>query len=387
MQAQFPQLNQDIVEITPAELKRRLDDGERFTLLDTRRPDDFEAWQLTHPNLRAVNVPFTEFIDDDGTPAETVPAGVPDERLVVSCGKGISSRFVTEYLVREGWDALALADGMEGWARLHEPRELTHTTAGLDVVQYHRPSSGCLSYLLYSGGEAVVIDPLRAFTTQYVRDARERGARLTYALDTHVHADHISGVREVAEESDALALLPAGATERGLAYDAQLLEAGETRAFGDHEIDVIALPGHTTEMLGYRVGDVFVTGDTIFLESVARPDLEDADAARDAAATLWDTLQTLRELPEELIIAPAHVSPTTAPGGDGAFTASLGSLLTSHTVFDESQDEFVERVVENLPPRPPNFEEIIEVNLGRETADSTEAFELELGPNNCAASE
>ena len=384
MQRQFPAVDVSVTEISSDDLKRRLDDGEEWTLLDTRRPDDFEQWTLSHPNLEVINVPFTEFLDETGQqPAKAVPDRVPAKRLVTCCAKGISSLYVAEFLADRGWDVLALEDGMEGWARLNETHPL-ETTGDVEVLQFHRPSSGCLAYLLVSGEEAAVIDPLRAFAREYDKVAREHGARLRYAIDTHVHADHVSGIREVAAHSDATPVLPAGAVERGLTFDATLVEGGERLTLGEREIEATALPGHTTEMLGYRFGDVFVTGDTLFLDSVARPDLEDEQRAKEAAATLWETLQRLSEVPGETTIAPAHVSPTTAPRADGTFTATLADLKRGLSAFGETQETFVERVVRDLPPRPNNFERIIAVNLGEETVTDGEAFELELGPNNCA---
>jgi glyoxylase-like metal-dependent hydrolase (beta-lactamase superfamily II) len=380
---QFPDLGTEVPEITAAELKARVDAGEQVTVLDTRRPAEFEAWKLSDPNVRSVNVPFTEFLDD-GEPVEAVPEGVPDGQLVVSCAKGISSGFVAEFLAREGREVEALADGMEGWARLYEATELD--VDGPTVLQYHRPSSGCLGYMIVSGGEAAVIDPLRAFADRYVADARERGAELVYALDTHVHADHVSGVREVADLADAEAVVPSGATGRGLAFDAALVEDGDAIEVGEARIEAVGLPGHTTEMTGYRAGEVLVTGDTLFLESVARPDLEDgAEGAPDAARTLFDTLQAVFERPDGTVVAPGHTSGGEEPAEDGTYTRRLAELRESLSLPSD-RETFVDRILADMPPRPANFGTIIATNLGRERLTDDDAFEAELGPNNCAAS-
>lgn len=381
---QFPAMDVTVQSLTPTAFKRRLDAGEEWTVLDTRREEDFGQWKLSHPNLTVVNVPFTEFLDEAGEqPADSVPDDVPEGPLITCCAKGLSSEYVAEFLAREGWDVLALEDGMEGWASLIE-RRTVETGSDIDVVQLHRPSSGCLAYLLVSDSEAAVIDPLRAFAGEYERTAADWDATLKFAIDTHVHADHVSGVREVADITGAEVVLPEGTEMRGLEFDATLVEDGGSLPLGNTEIDAVGLPGHTTEMTGYRCGDVFVTGDTLFLDGVARPDLEDAAKAREAAETLWATLQKIDVLPDETVIAPGHVGPTTAPGSDGTFTATLGSLRANLTAFDEDREEFVDRITSELPPRPNNFEQIIAVNLGQETTTDSEAFQLELGPNNCA---
>lgn len=387
MPREFPDLDTTVPEISPAEFKRRLDDGEQLTLLDTRKRSDFETWQVSHPNLTVTNVPFSEFLDDSGTEvADEVPDGVPPGPLITCCAKGLSSKYVAEFLSREGWEVLPLEDGMRGWANLLETHPID-SSAGTTVLQFHRPSSGCLSYLFVADDEAAVVDPLQVFADRYADIARSHGAELVYALDTHVHADHVSGVREVARQTDCAAVLPRGSDERGREFEARLVDDGDSIQLGSQAIDVHALPGHTTENTGYLFEGVLAAGDTIFLDGVARPDLEDGDAAEAAAGQLWDTLQDLDDLPEETVIAPGHVGPTTVPGDDGSFTATLGHLRGRLRAFDESRAEFVERATRDLPPQPNNYREIIAINLGQRDAEPDEAFELELGPNNCAVSE
>jgi len=97
---------------------------------------------------------------------------------------------------------------MNGWASIYETHEVTDYDGPGTLIQYQRPSSGCLGYLLYDGGEAAIVDPLRAFTDRYLADAEELGVELTYAFDTHVHADHISGLRNLADEGVEAMLRP-----------------------------------------------------------------------------------------------------------------------------------------------------------------------------------
>jgi glyoxylase-like metal-dependent hydrolase (beta-lactamase superfamily II) len=375
-----------VAAVTPTELKGRIDDGEEVFVLDARNGDDFEEWHIGGESVDIVNYPYFELLD--GVPEELHERLPGDRRVTVLCAKGGSSELVAETLDAAGYDVEHLERGMKGWARIYEYAELDADTEAT-VAQYRRPSSGCLAYLVVSGGEAAAIDPLRAFAGEYVRGARALGAELSYALDTHVHADHVSGVRDLAAETDATAVLPEPAAERGVEYDADYATVadGESLQVGSVEIEVVHTPGHTTGMTAYKVGDVLFTGDGLFTESVARPDLEDPEAARDAARTLFDSLRRVLELPGETVVAPAHFSDAATPNDDGTYTAELGALQERMDALSMDRGEFVEFAVSDMPPRPANYGEIIATNLGRESPDDERAFELELGPNNCAASE
>jgi glyoxylase-like metal-dependent hydrolase (beta-lactamase superfamily II) len=263
-------------------------------------------------------------------------------------------------------------------------------------VQYERPASGCLSYLVHDGPVGAFVDPLRALADRYAEDADERGVDLEYAVDTHVHADHLSGVRAVADRADAEVVLPAGARDRGLAFDATTVDDGDVLAVGEVDLTALHAPGHTSEMTAFRAGGgagaapALLTGDSLFVDGVARPDLEydgrDGGGAEAFAARLHDTIPArLLLLPGATVVAPGHRGPSAPLGTDGTYTATLDALAVRLDALAMDREAFVEHVTEELPPRPANHEHIVAVNLGRETVDEEEAFELELGPNNCAA--
>ena len=396
MTEQFPDVDVVVPEVTAAELQARLNAGERVVVLDTRRPADYETWHIDGDTVTPINVPFTEFIDGndpaDGAPDALVDA-LPESRdapIVTCCAKGISSLYVAEFLSREGYDVVALDDGMRGWAGLYESRELPaeYTPAGVTVLQFHRPSSGCLAYLVVADGEAMVVDPLRAFAGEYAATADAHDAALVYAVDTHVHADHVSCVDAVADGTDATALVPAGADDRGYEGDADLVAAGDELAVGDATVEAIGMPGHTSEMLGYRVGDLLLTGDTVFTDAVALPDLEEVDdGARDAARQLYDTVRAIGEYADDVLVAPGHTSESARPRDDGTYAATVGDLRERLPAFERDREAFVDAILDGMPPRPNNYERIIATNLRQEHVSDGDAFELELGPNNCAAGE
>ncbi|KAB1188473.1 MULTISPECIES: MBL fold metallo-hydrolase [Haloferax] len=374
--------------MTPDELAVRLRHGDPTTILDVRNRDEFDEWHVDGRSVTATQMPAIRFTQAEvlGTVADVADQfrDAPSP-VVVVCGEGRASDHVASLLSSVGVDAENLESGMEGWARVYRSSELSHADA--TVLQYDRPSSGCLAYLVVAGDEAVVVDPLRAFADRYVEDAHDLGADIVAAIDTHVHADHVSGVRAVADRTGAEIVLPAGAAVRGLSFDTRLLADGESVTLGAVELVAVHSPGHTSEMTAYRLGDVLFVGDGLFVESVARPDLEDGDdGAPTAARQLYQTLtDRYGEFDDTVRIAPAHYSPVAVPDETGVYVASLGELRQRLDALSMDADDFVEYVLADMPPRPANYERIIETNLGIVDLDDDDAFDVEVGPNNCAA--
>jgi glyoxylase-like metal-dependent hydrolase (beta-lactamase superfamily II)/rhodanese-related sulfurtransferase len=385
-----PALDVPVESVSPEALKRRIDRGERVVLLDTRTASDYEEWRIDGEHVESINVPYFRFLDEeiDGEIHERIP---DDEHVTVLCVKGGVSEYVAGTLAGRGYDVDHLEDGMNGWASIYESHDVTGYDGVGTLRQYHRPSSGCLGYLVVDGSEAAVIDPLRTFTDRYLADVAELDAELTYAFDTHIHADHVSGLRDLADEG-AEAVLPAAAADRGITYtdDVTLAEDGDTFAVGGATIEAVFTPGHTSGMTSYLVDDSFLaTGDGLLIESVARPDLEAGEEGTPAAARqLYDSLQE-RVLPldDDTLIGGAHVSDSADAAEDGSYTLPLGELKARMDVLSMERSEFVDVVLADISPHPANYEEIIATNLGETSVDDEKAFTLELGPNNCAASQ
>ncbi|EMA43361.1 MBL fold metallo-hydrolase [Halococcus saccharolyticus] len=373
--------------IAPAALARAIDAGEPVALLDVRDRDEVASWAIEGPSIEREHVPYARFLQAEVTGGvDDLAADLElDEPITVVCGRGEASDHVADLLAEAGVAARNLVEGMTGWARVYHADEID-VEGPATVVQYRRPSSGCLAYLVHAGGEAAVIDPLRTFVDRYAADAADRRVDLRYAIDTHLHADHVSGVRRLAAETGAEPILPEPAAARGVDGVTTVAD-GEALAFGDTVIEAIAAPGHTSGAFAFRAGDALLTGDSLFLDGVPRPDLEaGADGAHDLAGTLHDTLtERFDALDDDLLVAPGHHGPSEQPEAGGAYTARLGDLRDRLPVFSLDRERFVERVLDRMGPRPANHERIVAINRGREQTDDETAFELELGPNNCAA--
>ncbi|GAA0464110.1 MBL fold metallo-hydrolase [Halococcus dombrowskii] len=378
--------------ITARDLAARLDRGdESYVLIDTRPAESYDSWRVTG----AENVPFgpAEGLSDDQRDRITELAD-GDEVLTI-CGKGATSTRLASELDADGFsDVSVVTGGMRAWNELYETATVETASDDLIVRQFQRRAKGCLSYLVGSerAGEAIVVDPTR-HTDQYITTAAEHGLQITGVLDTHVHADHISGGRELATRLDVPYYLGEKATERDLAVDFEPLSDGETLSIGNNEIETLATPGHTTEMVAYRVDDVVLTGDSLFLDSVGRTELEFGEEGAEAGARMqYETLHdTLLELPDELIVLPGHVTVhddgTYATAEPGELVgAKLGDVHARLDLVDLDEDAFVERMIDNIPEKPDNYETIIAINRGvASTENDTEATTLETGANNCAA--
>ncbi|GAA0240564.1 rhodanese-like domain-containing protein [Haladaptatus pallidirubidus] len=380
-------------KITARELAERQDSGTSdYTLIDTRPEDSYEAWRIEG----AENVPFGpgETLSEDQH--EKIEELANDNKIITICGKAATSTRLASELDANGFEDVAVVNGgMRNWNSLYETAHVDTENDALCIVQFQRRAKGCLSYLIGSKrtGEAIVVDPTR-HTDQYITTAAKKGMTITAVLDTHVHADHISGGHDLATRLDVPYYLGEKATERDIDYEFDAFADGETIAVGDVEIEVLFAPGHTTEMVIYRIGDEAVlTGDSLFLDSVGRTELEfGEDAAEEGARMQYKTLhETLLELPDEQTVLPGHVTVNNNGTYENASPGNLvgtplGDVRTQLDLVGLDEEAFVERMVKNVPEKPDNYETIIGINRGKETIESSrDATKLETGANNCAA--
>lgn len=368
------------IEIPVQRFETELRAGDPLVVVDTRAPDTFERWHVDPAGATLVNLPEDAFNQDAAAAAEWIPAGGP---VRVICNAGNVSLRVTKLLRELGVEARSVAGGMTAWSRLVVTQEV-EIGSETRVVQLRREARGCLSYLVVSGGEALAVDPAPE-PRPYLDEAARRGARITRVFDTHVHADHVSGARALADEAGARLHLSGDALRRGIAYAGRVeaVEDGDQLPVGDADVRVVALPGHTTDMTGLLVdGRALVGGDSLFADSVARPDLEDGDeGAPEAAATLWRTLrERVGALDDDIVLLPCHY-----PGGRrlAPVAPTLGDVRRAVPLLAHDRERFVRELLADMPSRPANYLEIIAINLGAERSD---AASLEVGGNSCAAS-
>ena len=175
--------------ITSRQLYDRIEAGTIPMILDVRNQDEYAAWQIEGPRpVPMRNVPIWVAVEDSEVIAQEIPDGT-----VVVCAHGNGSDLLLDLLIDEGREVCNLEGGTAAWAELLVPRRLTDLPDGVVGWQVQRPSKACLSYVIgVPGQSAIVVDPAR-FTEPYIELAASEGMTITHVIDTHVHADHITG--------------------------------------------------------------------------------------------------------------------------------------------------------------------------------------------------
>ncbi|MBO1001685.1 MBL fold metallo-hydrolase [Pseudogracilibacillus auburnensis] len=368
--------------MTAKEVTKMVMNKAALFILDVRNEDSFRDWKIEGENFDYLNIPYFELLDGVESIVDKIPT---DKEVLVVCAKEGSSIMIAEMLDEAGISASYLEGGMKVWSEHLEPVKVGDVKNGGEVYQFVRIGKGCLSYMIISDGEAAIIDATRMVDV-FIDFAEEKGAKITHVLDTHLHADHISGGRKIAEKTGATYWLPPKDASE-VTFDYAPLEGGNVITIGLTAINIHALysPGHTIGSTSFIVDENYLlTGDILFIDSIGRPDL--AGKAEDWVGDLRESLYTrYRELSEELIVLPAHFMIVEELNEDGSVAAKLGTLFAeNHGLTITEEDEFRKIVTENLPPQPNAYQEIRETNMGKMSPDEEKQREMEIGPNRCA---
>ena len=238
---------------------------------------------------------------------------------------------------------------------------------------------GCLahaSYLIGSEGVAAVVDPQRDIDI-YLKAAEEHGLKIAHIFETHLHADFVSGHKELAERTGAKIYIGARA---GAKFAHVGLRDGFSLQFGAVEIRALETPGHTPESICLLVFDreksadkawAVFTGDTLFIGDVGRPDLAEGYTPQQLAGSLYDSLhEKLLTLPDDVLVYPAHGAGSLCGRNMRAdrFSTIGTERLTNAALQVKTRDDFIRELTAHLPPRPQYFAEDAAIN--REGAEA-----------------
>ncbi len=225
------------------------------------------------------------------------------------------------------------------------------------------------SYMLASEGIAAVVDPQRDVDI-YIEEAKQKGLRIAYVIETHLHADFVSGHRELAERTGATICFGAKA---GVKFEHRAMRDGDKISFGRCVIEFIETPGHTPESMCVLVTDLdrgdtpwaALTGDTLFIGDVGRPDLSPDYTAQQLAGMLYDSLHNkLLRLADDVQVFPAHGAGSLCGrsiGGERSSTIGKEKQF-NYALQPMTRDAFIQLLTAELPERPGYFSRDAEIN-------------------------
>ena len=234
--------------------------------------------------------------------------------------------------------------------------------------------TACASYIFgcNTAGELAVVDAHADLVDRYVRAAKAQGSRIAAVIETHVQADHVSGLPELVEQTGATAYLPEGT---GVEFDHHPLADGELVNRGNTVIQAVATPGHAAAHHAYLVTDhrrgdepwMVLTGDALLVGDAGRPDLHAGgeQTVEEMARLLYRSLtDCLLALPDHLLLYPAHYSGSVCGRGLSGHPASTIGFERRHNdalAFD-SEETFIAALIEDIPPAPEHQAEIVAAN-------------------------
>jgi glyoxylase-like metal-dependent hydrolase (beta-lactamase superfamily II) len=366
------------VNIDAKTLRKMLEKGEPVTVLDVRKAEDRAEWRIPG-SVHFDAYDALKAKDSSAMEEAELLEGLP---VVTVCGAGNSSTTAAEQLRARGYEAMSLEGGMKAWSMAWNTAEVVVPGTEAEVLQVRRTGNGCLSYVVGSGDEALVIDA-SVEPEVYLELAEGRGWRITHVLDTHVHADHLSRSRLLVELTGARLHMPEGAP---VSYPFSPLEDGSEVRIGAGRLEALRTPGHTVESTCYLLdGKALFIGDTLFLASVGRPDLEtNREGAREKARSLYGSLRRVLKLDGETLLLPGHTSEPVPFDGEPV-AMPLSEVRESVPLLGEDENTFVQQITGRISTAPENHERIAELNRAGAQPEG-DPTELEAGANRCAAS-
>ena len=365
-----------VKEISTNTLSTWLESGKEVSILDIRPIQERTEWFIprsiyfdAYDKLKA-NAP-------DALHGLHLDKKVP---VVAICAGGKTSSIAAALLHEQGFEAYSLQGGMKAWSLSWNTAKLSFPD--FEVIQFRRTGKGCLSYVVVSKSEAIIVDaslPIEA----YQNVLKKKNLHLKHVIETHIHADHLSRSKQLSESNKATLHLPA---PNKVNFDFVTVTGLTVFQIGNISIKAIQTPGHTTESTSYLVDDkVLLTGDTLFINGVGRPDLKaNNDEAIQKSKMLYQSLQKLLALDENIIVLPAHTSQP-VEFDNIPIQTTIGSIKQNVAMLKLNEEEFINTILQRIPPTPANYLSIVEKNIKGDFSDIN-PVDLEAGANRCAIS-
>jgi glyoxylase-like metal-dependent hydrolase (beta-lactamase superfamily II) len=350
-----------------------------------RNDEEFGRFKVEGPYpIEMRNVPYMEFIEREEESVAKVPKG---KKVRIVCAKEGSSKYVGEILVNHGFEDVAhLKVGIKAWGNLLAPVEIAATDT-YTLYQFRRPGKASCSYGLISQGEMAVFDPAKNVDF-YLDFARSKGCRLTKSFETHRQADYISGSDGLRRRAGAEIVAPEGDFKEAVFPYTAAKDGDRHRIGGGPEVAVIHTPGHTPGSTCYLIdGKYLITGDTVFIKSIGRPDL--GGMAEAWSQMLFSTMTgILLELDPDTLVLPGHYMDWEEADDNLIFAAPMGKVRErNQEIYGiDNPADFYAFIQANMRPQPEEYAKIREINAGLVQVDEEQQEIMDIGKNECAAS-
>ena len=365
------------LSVNTHQLSTWLEKKENVVVLDVRPKEQREEWQI----------PGSVYADayqglNANDPSVLDEVFITENAIVVTvCGAGRTSNIAAKELRKKGIEAYSLDGGMKAWSMAWNKAEIKLQN-DIELIQVRRTGKGCLSYIVASKGFALIIDPSLNIE-DYESIMKENALQLKFVLETHSHADHLSRARLLAAKTNSELFLP---LKSKVHFSFTPLKDGDLLTLADINLKVLYTPGHTLDSTCFLINEkALITGDTLFIDGVGRPDLKaDTDTTKQKARLLYHSLQKIIALKDDIIVLPAHSSKP-VEFDNTIIQASLGQIKNSVSILQLDEENFVTDLIRRIPPTPRNYLIIAEKNLEGDFKD-VNPVDLEAGANRCAVS-
>jgi glyoxylase-like metal-dependent hydrolase (beta-lactamase superfamily II)/rhodanese-related sulfurtransferase len=392
------------LQIKPEDLKKKIDNGEDIFILDVRNPEEHKSWKVSYDKYQDSPVIPIDTLSSPDT-LKQIPK---DKEIVTFCGHGIRSMGAAKMLTQMGYKVKSIEGGLDGWNIVYDTAAINDSTSPVRIWQIRRVSKGCMGYMIASDKKAIVIDATCEIDNAISKIVNENDLKLTKVIDTHMHADHLSGATRLAKKYSADLYISSlegyeiiNRSGEGSSLNIKSIKDGDKIEIGNETVlEAIHTPGHTNGSISFRLQineygkirdkcdnidrnnkrDCLFTGDTLFIDGVGRPDLH--NKAEEFTRNLFNSYhQKILNLPDETLILPAHFSGSFSH--EKPITNTIGSIKQKMNLLSASQQEFVKFVTASIPPQPMNYEKIISINKNMIPCDKVEQKDIEAGPNSC----
>lgn len=400
--------NKSNLVIKPSELKKKIDEGDDFFILDVRTKQEHDMWSISYDKYHdSTLIPIDTIMQN-----ESLKKLPKDKEIIAFCAHGQRSSMVAMALSSLGYNVKTMEGGMDGWSNLYDIANLEiDDSLPLRIWQIRRISKGCMSYVITStiDKKATIIDPTCNIDGVVDDLISQYGLTIERVIDTHLHADHLSGSSKIAAKYKSDLVLSSyenyNLTELSN-FDQQrviTVKGGENfKLGGEFDIKAIHTPGHTQGSISYILnktvqrGDhssnseskevnhtnilYLFAGDTIFVNGVGRPDLH--NKAQEYTAMLYKTYKNyILDLPATVVLLPSHFSESFDHGK--VVSNTIDAVRNKLTSISGSSDDFAGYINSNIPPQPINYEKIVKLNKNLVSCNQVYLRDLEAGPNSC----